>query len=156
MLFTPSIAAPENRAIDAHGTAHAAADVEHFHSGLQSQPQRQVVLGTCQRGIERFALGARREVKRLTPAVLVEVGDDVVVVVDHRGVLRFARLDAAPVRLVEEPHVLADGVSYASTLLSVGVERLALFASVSLPLAAITKTAVALWRLSGEPSYFDR
>ena len=44
-----------------------------------------------ERGVEVFAGEARSEVEALAPAVLVEVGDQVVVVVHHGGVLVLAR-----------------------------------------------------------------
>ena len=53
-------------------------------------------------------LHALSEVKGLGPAVLVEIGDEIVVVIDHRRVAGLARLHVAACRLVVEVQVFVD------------------------------------------------
>lgn len=66
------------------GSANAAPDVQNAHTGLETHLGGEVVLVTGERSVEGFAPVESREVERLGPGELVQLGSAVVVAYTSR------------------------------------------------------------------------
>jgi hypothetical protein len=60
-------------------TAHAATDIEDFHTGTNSNKMGKVVFVSGDSTVERLSVSESAEVEALAPSVLVKVGSEVVV-----------------------------------------------------------------------------
>ena len=79
----------------AHRPTYAASHIEHFHPGFQGKPVGKKVLMPEQRRLEALALTPGGKMKRLTPAEFVEIGHQVVIVIDERPITLFSTLRAS-------------------------------------------------------------
>src|SRR5262249_19140110 len=69
-----------------HRASDATADIEDSHAGLQSKPLRESSLMSQDRVAERFTFYLLGKVKRLSPAIFVEVCCEIEITVHHFGV----------------------------------------------------------------------
>mmetsp|Transcript_7856 Transcript_7856/g.31113 ORF Transcript_7856/g.31113 Transcript_7856/m.31113 type:complete len:353 (+) Transcript_7856:1188-2246(+) len=86
----------------AHGTSHAAADVKRLHAGFQADGLRDGGLLADNACLEALADFTSREVKALSPAVLIKVGDERVKLVDEVWGAEDPIADTLAVLLIEE------------------------------------------------------
>ena len=77
-----------------HGSADAAADVQHAVTWLDIKATREVVFVTRDRLLERLVLHLVRKMEALAPPPFVEEGGQLVVGVDEGGVGRVAAFEA--------------------------------------------------------------
>jgi len=76
-----------------HGSTDTTAEVEDMLSGAKAERVSKEVLMTGERSGETLSREAGSKMEALSPSVLVEIGDEVVVVVHHGGVLLLSLLD---------------------------------------------------------------
>ena len=86
VVETSDLAVREPRDLPGRAT-DTAANIEDLHTGLDVHLGSKVVLVTRSGLAERLALVVTREVERRAPAVLVEVGDEVIIVLCERRVV---------------------------------------------------------------------
>ena len=95
LSVTPTIRAPEKRAISIRRPAHPAAEIDRRHAGPQAEPVGDVVFVARDRGGETLLRGARRKVEGLAPAVFEEIGDQIVIGILETPVVGLALVLAA-------------------------------------------------------------